>query len=212
MGTLRIIAAAALFVVLTGCSTSEPGSAHPSATPTTTRTLPASVQEIVLRPVDGNGKVQPGWSVNDAASAISCDAAKSSPNAVTAGVIVGCGSNVDGFLACWPTSNKYSAVCLRQPVGKHLLRIDTKITVKGVPAKNPQPLAIGLDDGRVCSIIRGGAWGPEGAPDFLCHAHPDFAGVWNGINKTATGWTVEVRTQDGQTSHAVASVYYVGIA
>ncbi|WP_018159247.1 hypothetical protein [Smaragdicoccus niigatensis] len=212
MGSLRVVAAAAVFAVAAGCSASETGTAHPSESPTTTRTLPASVQEIVLRPIDENGKVQPGWSVNDAASAVSCDAAKSSPNAVTAGVVEGCGSDADGFLACWPTSHKYSAVCLRQPVGKHLVRIDTKITAKGVAAKNPEPLAIGLDDGRVCSIIHGGAWGPEGAPDFLCHAYPDFAGVWNGINKTATGWTVDVKTQDGQTSRAVTSVYYVGIA
>jgi len=185
---------------------------------------------VVLKPVDSQGKIQPGW-VEDRSRAddrIDCSFGSPSPYDRSSQVR-DCGATADSADACWPAADGQHVLCLTDPFSNVLNLIGAQGLTK--PRKSlsngPTPFALLLDDGTQCRARHGGSWGaPKERPDwvghFSCRVPGDldnkaFVAVWGppdkGIDQGFGGWTVMVGPEDGHlTKHKVSKAYYVGVA
>ena len=198
-----------------------------SASPQTPTSGP---DEVVLKPVDGQGNTMPGYRTDASGSdyPISCDFGSPSPYDVTHGVR-SCGDTANSGDACWPTAGGAQVLCLIDPFSNELkLRTATGANTSLNPQSDaPRPMALELDDGTRCRARIGGAWSAQAQHDnyvgqFSCQSDSllgDFIAVWapaddnHGIKKGPDGWTVEVGTSEGPlTTLKVTKVFFVGMA
>ncbi len=193
----------------------------------------AEPEIVVLKPVDAQGNVQPGWSKDDSRrdSPIDCamaGIASASPYDVTSGVRW-CGATADSGDACWPTAGGAYVLCLQDAFSKSLKLIAaTGATAPLEPrSADPRPMALVLDDGTRCQARIGGSWpSPAEQPDWVgyygCKGQ-GFRAVWapyndtgpdhSGITKGPDGWTVWMGPEDGHLEqHKITTAYFVGMA
>lgn len=187
-------------------------------------------EEIVLKPVDTNGTVMPGYrkNNNDMDFPLDCSFGSPSPYDVTSGVLF-CTPYAALADACWLTAGGTDVLCLTDPFEMQVtLRPATDATGALRPqSEPPHPMALELEDGTQCRARVGGAWSdqdhnPDYVGQFSCKrgaSSGDFTAVWGpadasyGIRKSPDRWTVEVGLATGPlTTLVVTKAYYVGTA
>ncbi|ORA62805.1 hypothetical protein BST26_20770 [Mycolicibacterium insubricum] len=209
---------------MAGCSR---GSDTPSGSPAA---QPKSVpEEIILKPVDHDGNLMPGFVEDDSMLNMPTDCTYGSESRydVTGGVVE-CGSSADMGDACWPTQGGSYLLCLQDPFQTTLKKRPTTNYGSMRPRTEPaRPIGIELEDGTTCRARLGGSWSAqEQHPDyygaFYCQGgtvQADFVAVWggsgsdHGITKNPGGWSVEVGGSKGPlTTLRVTKAYFVGVA
>ena len=156
IGGMHWLAKAAIAVIaatgLSSCTTA------PVSTPVDNASSDGP-ETVVLRPVDGSGKLAAEWNIRPVRgnAEMSCAAAEASPYAVDAGVVTGCAPNTDDTLACWISEDVPGTVCVTTPFhpkNRYVLQFPT--AAHGAPTAPPQtpvPVALELDNGTLCTPI-----------------------------------------------------------
>lgn len=196
-----------------------------AASSTSASARSGSPQEIVLRPVDADGNLAPGftaYSQTASSGEIQCSYSGSASPASSAvdDDIFACSPNAAAAHTCWATPYESEALCLQDPFEPTLVLMFTDSPMGSVTAPvEAQPLGLELADGDTCALRHGGAWAPHHSDDSLYGAYScDRSGIiWTDssepIDKTGGDWTVLVGTTDGPLQTvAVAKAYYVGTA
>lgn len=124
--------------------------------------------------------------------------------------ILMCSPASAGATACWPATQGFVA-CLQSPWAKTMKQTIALKTPSGTIAapRDPEPLALTLDDGAHCSLRTGGSFETRGEPPLyvfytctLGEGTPLNYYVWDvkegGIDKSDDVWTVQVGG-DGET-------------
>jgi hypothetical protein len=183
-------------------------------------------ERVVLKAVDAQGDLQPGWtrSSRDGGSPIDCTFGSPSPYDVTSGVRF-CGGTADSGDACWPAGGS-SLLCLRDPFRREVDPVSAdgaSVPLRARAPGEPRPMGLVLDDGTTCRARIGGAWDtPVEHPDWVGYFGCDgarWSAVWapshsdGGIEKGPDGWTVWVGPSDGHlTQRRIVQAIYVGMA
>lgn len=196
--------------------------------PTVAAAPPKEPEVIVIKAVDRNGDVEPGYTVKESESnekRFVCGF-EQSPFDIGTGVVQCALPNSDWFLlACWPSSTPDSALCLNSPLSNELTEIRTNGFSREPRSRAdpPIPLAVTLEDGTYCkSTLRDGRGGPlrddVGGAEYMCADDPGFVGIYafpsqETVRETADGWTVLVGGYTGPLEERrVAKAYFVGTA
>ncbi len=138
--------------VLSSCSTA-------SVESLTVDSSPDGPEIVVLRPVDGEGKLTSEWNVRPVRgnAEMSCVGAKSSPYSVDAGVVTDCAPNPDNTLACWIAEDVPGTVCVIAPFhpkNRFVVQFPTAAhSAPTAPPKSPVPVALELDNGTLCTPL-----------------------------------------------------------
>jgi hypothetical protein len=195
IGGMHWLAKAAIAVtaatVLSSCSTASVG------TPTNNASEDGP-EIVVLRPVDGEGKLTSEWNVRPVRgnAEMSCVGAKASPYAVDAGVVTDCAPNPDNTLACWIAKEVPGTVCVTAPFHpKNRFVVQFPTAAHGAPAappKSPVPVALELDNGMLCS--------PIDPTRYRCGTSGEAVAAKEGL------WTLE------DPKRQVVRTYFFGIA
>ena len=184
----------------------------------------APTQRIVVRPVNSTGHARTGFSVTAEANGgqVDCSDHTESPGAVNRNIHL-CFPSAEYAIACWKPATPQTALCMRDPSKKRLVRIPRTgrfASSSVLPRRQRAPLLIVLLDGTRCSIRDGGAWGmrkanPNWFGTYSCTRHgvvwsPPHA-AHNGVNESHAAWTVRVGKDSGPlvTRH-VKRAYFVG--
>jgi hypothetical protein len=186
----------------------------------TAATAAPATQKIVVRPVHSNGHPVTGYKVStEKISGFTCDEG-SSPVAVDPDISF-CGFSATYTVACWKSTN-HTALCLRNPLTKALVRIRYQGAFNKVAApKHPSPEELRLGNSSLCSIRDGGAWGaPKQHPDWIGYDSCAKGAVYgpdtgDGIDRTHAAWTVHVfggSLKGPGKVETVTKAYYVGTA
>lgn len=175
---------------------------------------------VVLEPVDAEGHVQSGWSVNRESrdTPLDCSFGSASSYDLDGGVRF-CGGTADAADACWP-AGRSEVLCLRDPFDTTLDQISAEGLSEPLQSREvePFPFALELDDGSQCRARIGGAWpSPVEQPDLVgYYSCGDNGAIWGrdeGIHKGSDGWTVIHGPSDGHlVERRVETAYYVGVA
>jgi hypothetical protein len=167
----------------------------------------------VVRPVHANGHPVAGYTVTRAhIPGFTC--LDASTVAVDRNIDF-CGFSATYTMACWKSTN-HTALCLRDPWSKKLVRIRYSGKFVGHAAvHHPVPQAMRLKNGNECWVRDGGAWG-------MVAGHPSWSGAYScdqgaiygpgdGINQRVQPWRVHV-VIDGADGHQHVSDHRVGKA
>lgn len=183
----------------------------------------------VIKPVDSEGLLQPGWTIDTSADFESlmnksCD--YPSKNAVMPG-IGQCGDTAASLKACWPVAGSVQeAVCIQgTPKDKKLVRAGA--TVSHMRAQeDPVPLVMVLENGESCvSRLGGSVSAQQYEPDqrllYYCRNTDPMKEIWSYdwgndhqlVNKTSDGWVVKYGPYDAPLkAMKVVKAVYVGTA
>ncbi|MFZ2240476.1 MAG: hypothetical protein WAV90_13240, partial [Gordonia amarae] len=186
-------------------------------------------EEVVLKPVDRDGNLMPGFIEDDSLQKMpmDCKYGSASRYDVTGGVVE-CGSSADMGDACWPTQGGSYLLCLQDPFQTTLKKRPTTNYGTMSPRTEPaRPIGIELEDGTTCRARLGGSWDSQEVHSdytgaFACQGgtvQANYVAVWappgsdHGITKNSDGWTVEVGGSKGPlTTLRVTRAYFVGVA
>lgn len=178
----------------------------------------SGTQRIVVRPVDANGNITSGFTIDDRGisdNTIYCGD-ESALSAVDNGVFY-CSPNAAAAHSCWPSPNPMQVLCLMDPFESTLtpMALDQPLGSAAAPG-DPTPLGLVLEDGTSCTLRHGGAWGSRGDlyPVYGCDRE-DL--IWTDssdpIDKSNNDWQVLVGAYEGPLRNAkVTKAYYVGNA
>ncbi len=194
------------------------------------RATAAVPEQIVLKPVDGQGNTMPGYQKDQSMrdQTIDCSYPEPSPYDVTTGVRF-CGTTADSGDACWPTAGGAYVMCLVDPFKKSLMLraaegANTPLNPQSGP---PRPMAVELEDGTQCRARNGGSWSGQDqhvdyVGQFSCaggSVKADYLIAWGpanpdyGITKGPNGWTMQIGGTSGPlTTLKVTKAYFVGVA
>jgi hypothetical protein len=179
-----------------------------------------ATQKVVVRPVHSNGRPVSGYRVStEQIDGFTCNEG-SSPVAVDPDISF-CGYSATYTVACWKSTH-HTALCLRNPLKKALVRIRYTGAFNQVdaPAK-PTPEGLRLGNSAFCSIRDGGAWGaPKQHPSWIGYDSCGKGSVYgpdtgDGINRSHAAWRVHVfggSLKGPGTVETVRKAYYVGTA
>jgi hypothetical protein len=217
---MRRIAVLVLSIFIVGgaaiAATLTPAAAHRTA----------ATRITVVRPVNGSGHAQPGFSIRSGGRyPIDCRYPTPSPGAVSPNIEF-CFPTAYYAVACWRAAAAHKALCMQDPRTHKLVRFryQGRFAPTGLAApKQRAPLGIVLGDGDYCAIRDGGAWTP-------LPGHPRLSGyyvcrrdgaVWaqqvtahNGVNESQPMWTVRTAqlTSRQLVTRRVVRAYFVGTA
>lgn len=217
-------AAAAAAVVLlvapgAGAATATASGSGPAHAPRTVRTT--------VRPVTASGRVASGVTMRWQGRNVSvyCGGAYPSPGAVSRD-IQECAPSAAYAVACWKSATPHRTLCMRNPRSRQLYSMRLNGRFGQTPMakrKDRAPLLLVLNDGTLCSIRDGGAWGslksrPNWYGSYSCSRHgvvwsPPHAPHW-GVNQSHPSWTVRTAPFNGHrlvTRH-VRRAFFVGTA
>lgn len=184
VGTIAAAALAALIgLAATGCHT-------PTGGPGT--------EVVHVVPVDRDGQPVDGYRVT-AEGGLVDDCTNPSPSAVADDIYL-CFPYAAGAYQCWPSPPE-SMLCLYDPTERQLRRVTYTGELPEVyPIATPEPLALRLDDGTLCFLRHGGAWGVRtdgyeaaygcsGEDTVLRGITPDAPPA---VDRSDRAWTVQV--------------------
>jgi hypothetical protein len=200
---------AALLALATAAAATPAGLTSASAARAHTRLA-------VVRPVHADGRPVAGYTVkHETIPGFTC--LDASTVAVDRNIDF-CGFSATYTMACWK-SVKHTALCLRDPWSKTLVRIRYSGKFVGHAAvHHPVPQAMRLKNGNHCWVRDGGAWGSvPGHPSWTGAYSCDQGAIYgpgDGINQHVQPWLVHVLAADGKhvTDHRVAKAIFVGTA
>lgn len=211
----RIAALAATLVaapaaaLLTGASSAD---AAPATAVTHTRIA-------VIRPVHADGRPVRGYSVTrERIAGFACQDA--STVAVDAGIDF-CGFSATNTMACWKSTN-HTALCLRDPWAKALVRIRYAGVYRHFAApRHPAPQGLRLVSGNRCWIRDGGAWSwvnghPHWFGAYSCE-YGDVYGTGDGVQESTQPWGVHLVVNAGMPNQRISNqqvrkAFFVGTA
>lgn len=117
----------------------------------------AGTDVVNVVPVDGAGHPVDGYHITSEGRRVD-DCTNPSPSAVGDDIYL-CFPYAAAAYQCWPSPPE-SMVCLDDPTDKQLRRVGYTGELPSVhPLDMPEPFALRLDDGTVCFLRHGGAWG-----------------------------------------------------
>jgi hypothetical protein len=208
-----------------GHATTAPATRSGSARPTP---APPLTRQVVIRPVTAAGRVAAGFTLapsQDSKGELICsgpDADTGPSGAAVDDGIVACGPSSSYALACWNGRLPRTALCLRDPWQRTVVRLAVRDPMPAVAAapRVASPLGLELSDGTRCARRSGGAWvQPAGYPQlvgtYLCTGGRTLWGAYppDGIDRTHGLWTVRVWSGTGSLrTMPVRTVYFVGTA
>ena len=182
--------------------------------------------EVVLRPFKTDGSPADGWSATGNLSnvgEVDCSYPERSPSSKSPGIQF-CSPSAASADACYFAPNQTSGLCLQDPFSRNVARVTANgsITYGIAPPKEPTPIGIELDDGSKCRLRNGGSWsGQDQNPSYVGYfgclgsrtriVWADPASKGDGINRSATGWTVTVGDEHSALeTRRVTTAYFVG--
>jgi hypothetical protein len=199
-----------------------------SVAATATAATPAkATQKITVRPVTSQGRPAAGYkAVASDDGPITCSAGNGkaipSPSAVS-NQIAFCSPDAAYALACWADGGDHRfAYCLFDPTKRVISKVELQGSFgRATKPKKALPMALRLDNGRVCLLRDGGAGSSlQGHPDWAEYYFCGTSGysVWapmngTGINGAHSAWTVSVARESGTgaiSTRRVVQAYYVG--
>lgn len=158
---------------------------------------PTATRQVVMRPVDRDGRPAPGYTVQTESGSVSCS--EPSPVAVDPDIRM-CSPAAEYAVACWRSADPGWVLCLRDPLFHTLARIRLSGGFTPVAApRGPSPLRIVLSGDVSCVIRDGGSWEllpghPQWFGTYGCNMRDTVYGPANsdGIDRTHPLWTVHV--------------------
>jgi hypothetical protein len=188
----------------------------------------AATQQIVVRPVKGDGHLASGFTRKDEDAPLDCRFNHGHGSVSTVAVdpnIFYCSPDAAYALACWHATRAHRVLCFRDAFRHEVVREKgTAPTHLAKPGHPRNAINLLLANGEKCFARDGGAVGvqkhhPNWFASYFCGKaadtvwSPPHLGDTEGTDRTHPRWTVFVGTANGHLhKRAVAKAYFVGTA